>query len=488
MNPTDFEQLLGETGEIGYVEGVDSSLIHVSGLPGARLGEVVQIEGVGMGWIMALNEQAYVILLTSNQVTTGARVARTGKTLTMSVSEQLLGKVVDPLLTDLDITNGKAMSLDIDPPTLAKRTSASKPLRTGVSMCDLVIPISKGQRQLVIGDRKTGKTTFALAALLAQASEGTICIWVNIGKRAADIAKVVKFVTDNNLTKTVVIVNTRSSDPAGLIFIAPYAALTIAEYFRSLGKDTLVILDDMTNHARAYREISLLAKRFPGRNSYPGDIFNVQARIMERAGNFAVGESEAAITLLPIAQSVVGDLSGYIETNLMSMTDGHIFFDVEEFTKGRRPAINPFLSVTRIGHQTQSRMMKILGREVVSFLVEVQKLDEFMHFGAELSELSRSRLELGELIMTLFEQDTLETAPFEADAVILAALWAGYFKGMDKPKVKEKIAIVRSAYRTDAKHKKRVDDLVNGSSTFGDLIRSMEDNQDLIFAASVTGN
>lgn len=483
MRPTSFDSYLDKSGEIGHVARIDTSLIYLSGLPGARIGEIVVFEDGQKGWVLSLNEYVLVVTLSATNLKLGARAARTGQNLSIQVTEEVLGKSLDPLLTGIDAQGANQLIVDIDPPGIGSRVAITKPLRTGVTICDLIVPISKGQRELIIGDRKTGKTAFALNVIATQAKEGTICILAHIGKRAADIAATKEFIKEQGISDKVVTVDTRSSDPPGLIFLAPYTALTIAEYFRDQGKDTIVVLDDMTAHARAYREISLTAKRFPGRDSYPGDIFNAHARIMERGGNFAVGKNEAAITLLPIAQSVVGDLSGYIETNLMSMTDGHLFFDIDEFEKGRRPAINPFLSVTRVGHQTQSTLKRIMSREVVSFLVEVEKLEEFMHFGAELSELSRSHLELGELIMTLFEQRRLQIIPFEVDSVLLASLWAGHFKGMQTQKVKEKIHYVRTKYGKDAKHKQRIDKLIAESKTFGELIRAVDDNQDLIFAA-----
>lgn len=483
MLANSFDSYLDKSGEIGHVARIDTSLVYLTGLPGARIGEIVIFEDGEKGWVLSLNEHVLVVALSDGNLKLGARAARIGQNLSIQVTDKILGKSFDPLLTNFDAKEAKPLVVDIDPPGIGGRTAITKPLRTGVTICDLIVPISKGQRELLIGDRKTGKTAFALNVAATQAKEGTICILAHIGKRASDIAATKEFIDAQGISEKVVTIDTRSSDPPGLIFLAPYTALTIAEYFRDLGRDTLVVLDDMTAHARAYREISLTAKRFPGRDSYPGDIFNAHARIMERGGNYVVGGSEAAITLLPIAQSVVGDLSGYIETNLMSMTDGHLFFDIDEFEKGRRPAINPFLSVTRVGHQTQGTLRRIMSREVVSFLVEVQKLEEFMHFGAELSELSRSRLELGELIMTLFEQRRLQTIPFEVDCVILASLWAGHFKGIQKPKVKEKIDYVRAKYAKEAKHKERVDKLVAQSKTFGELIRAVEDNQDLIFAA-----
>ena len=245
-----------------------------------------------------------------------------------------------------------------------------RPMFTGMTLVDLMIPLGRGQRELVLGDRKTGKTQFLLQAALAQASVGTVCVYACIGKKKAEILRVKEFFAKEGILDKTVIVASSSQDSTGEIFTCPYTAMAVAEFFRDRGQDTLVLLDDMTTHAKFYREMSLLLRKFPGRDSYPGDIFHIHSKLLERSGNFVIkkdgNEMDVAITCLPAAETIQGDLTGYIQTNLMSMTDGHIYFDNELFFKGRRPAINPFISVTRVGYQTQTSLRKEMWAALVS--------------------------------------------------------------------------------------------------------------------------
>src|SRR3972149_299882 len=328
----DFNYFLDKLGEIGFVDRSVHSLVYVSGLPKVHPGEVVMFESQDLGQVLSLTpEEAEILVLTSSQIRVGSKVVRTGEHLQVEVGNGLLGRMIDPLGRPIDsarlVKSVESRSIDLTPPKLLERKLVEKSLDTGVSIVDLVIPLGKGQRELVIGDRKTGKTEFLFRTVVTQAFEGTVCIYAVIGQKQIDIKKLSEFFEEQKVMKNTVIIASSSSDPAGLIYLTPFTAMTVAEFFRDQGMDVLLILDDMTTHARNYREISLLAKRFPGRSSYPGDIFYLHAKLMERGGNFLLFKDldistktkispdqvkEVSITLLPVAEMVMGDFSGYI--------------------------------------------------------------------------------------------------------------------------------------------------------------------------------
>ena len=481
----DFQIYLDKTQEVGFVEQSFQTLTYVKGLPGAMTNEVVVFETGEAGLILSLlPEYIEVLLLSKTKVHVGTRVVRTGKELTIGISDNILGSTVDSLGIPIGISKSDKLgdtsggrenrAIDRTPPGINVRKNISKPFETGVSIVDLVVPLGSGQRELVIGDRKTGKTGFLLQNVLSQAKKGVICVYRAIAKKRLDIKQIQEFFEKNKITNNCVMVATSSSDPSGLVFLTPYTAMTIAEYFRDHGRDTLVILDDMTAHAKYYREITLLAKRFPGRSSYPGDIFYVHARLMERAGNFNVktdkGEREVAITCLPVAELVLSDLSGFIQTNLMAMTDGHIYFDIDLFNQGRRPPVNPFLSVTRVGRQAQTPLLRDLSRQLTSFLLHLEDLRQFMHFGAELSEKTRRELSLGDRLMAFFDQSTDSIVPMNINVIILSCLWGGYFRDYETAQMKRDLEFVISNYQKDEKYGQKINNLVRNINAFSELV------------------
>lgn len=481
----DYSYYLQSVGEIGFVEQSVGSLLYVSGLPTAHPREIVMFENGEIGQILALTkESAQVLLLGHSRAQVGSKVVRTGKYLEVPVSNDLLGKTIDPLGNIRSQTaatpNKKSQevtykNIEMRPPSISSRKVIESQLETGVAIVDLVIPLGKGQRELVIGDRKTGKSEFLLQTILTQAQRGTVCIYAMIGQKQMDILKLDDYFTKKGIRNNSIIVASSSSEPAGLIFLTPYTAMTIAEYFRDQGLDVLLILDDMTTHARTYREISLLAKRFPGRGSYPGDIFNIHAKLIERAGNFTKG----SITCLPVAESVLGDLSGYIQTNLMSMTDGHIFFDIELYNQGKRPAVNPFLSVTRVGHQTQSVLQRDLSGVVSNFLVAYEKMKQFMHFGAEVGESSRSTLALGQRVDAFLNQGTEITLSVDLNMFILALVWSGVWNDVDIPTMNAQTLKIIELYSRDQEYKKKIAQIISSSNQFMDLITAIKRDQNL---------
>lgn len=478
---SEFKILLDSTGEIGYVEEIHHSVVYASGLPDVRPEEVIVFENNELGVVLSI-ERDYVeiLLITSGDVKIGTKLARTNSRLLFPVGEGYLGRAIDPLGKPIDngpeIVIENKVPVDGFVPSIDVRENIVDPLETGVAMVDMVVPLAKGQRELVIGDRNTGKSQFLLQTLRMQAFKGSICIYALIGQKQIEIKRLIEYVKANKISDNVVIIATRSSDPSGIIFFTPYSAMTLAEYFRDQGKDVLLILDDLTTHARNYREISLLARRFPGRNSYPGDIFYIHSRLLERAGNFKTG----SITCLPGAESVMGDLSGYIQTNIMAMTDGHIFFDIDLYTKGRRPAVNPFLSVTRVGHQPQTPLQKDISRQLSSFLIQYEKMSQFLHFGAEVGENVKRTLDAGDKLLSIFNQSEDDIIPIGVNILLVGGLWAGFWKADTVEDTDQQAKKIVNKYLTDTQYKKRVDEFVSKQNKFLDLINTLRQNDSIL--------
>jgi len=477
----DFNYYLENVGEIGFVEQTVHSVVYVSGLPGVSHNEFLLFETGEEGQVFSLNKEYVEVLLFSNKsVQVGTKVVRTGKLLNVPVGQGILGRMIDPMGRPLDgkgeLKNVSLSVTDRTPPKIMARATPIKPMETGVSLVDIVVPLAKGQRELIVGDRKTGKTEFLLQTMLAQALNGAVCIYSVIGQKRADTLSLLKFFEDRKTMKNTVIVATSSSDMSGLIYLTPFSAMSIAEHFRDQGLDVLVVLDDMTTHARVYREISLLSRRFPGRSSYPGDIFYLHAKLMERAGNFKKG----SITLLPVAESIMGDLSGYIQTNLMSMTDGHIFFDIDLYNEGKRPAVNPFLSVTRVGHQVQTKLLKDVSREVTSFLVAYDRMKQFLHFGAEVGPQAKAILSLGAKVDVFFNQANFSSVNMSVNILILAGLWAGLWDEVETFNLKRSLERIILTYNTNETYQKEVGSLLAGFGQFSEIVTHLRREGDII--------
>lgn len=456
----------------GEVAAVAQGWVRLTGLSDASLNEIVIFENNALGYIISLHQDALdCILLTPTPVTRGMKVRLSGKQPEIPLSPDMLGSVVTPLGESLTHTLSAKTTLPIFHTVagLSSRSRIHRACFTGVKIVDLLLPLGKGQRELVIGDRKTGKTNFLLQAMRFQMEDGAIGIYAGIGKKKTDIKKVQAFFKAHNLDDRSLIVATSSDDPAGLIYLTPYTAMTIAEYFRDLGKDVILILDDLTTHARFYREISLIANRFPGRNSYPSDIFSVHAKLLERAGNFKRnGSSDVSITCLPVVETLQGDLAGYIQTNIMSMTDGHLLFDEELFAKNHRPAINPFLSVTRVGRQTQDDLQREVTNTVLTFLGKVEKLQSYTHFGAELKEDVRENLLKGEALTLFFNQERERSIDQYLSLFSFAQVWQRSWT--DASDVPAFLDTLYNAYMTSAPFQAEVYRIVSESISLQDLI------------------
>lgn len=474
-----FQEYLAATQELGIVQELKQSLIIATGLPSVKLFEQVLFESGETGQVIGLLETGIEILLFGrNTLHIGDQVVRTGERVTIAVGEGILGKTIDPLgrhaIGEPILGELELCPVDTRPPGIFSRAPIEQPLETGVSIVDLVVPLAKGQRQLVIGDRKTGKTLFLLQTIVHQARKGVICIYAAIGKRQLEIQQLNEYFVQQGIADKTVVIATGASDPAGLIFLNPYVAMAIAEYFRDQGKETIVVFDDLTTHAQFYRQITLLARRFPGRSAYPSDIFYTHSRLMERGGNFVTPQGNVPITCFPVVQSVLGDLSAYITTNIMSMTDGHIFFDTELFDQGRRPAVNPFLSVTRVGLGVQTPLLKDTSRQVTSYLVNYEKIKQYSHFGSEVSQSVRDQLSLGQKIFVLLEQSPEELIPVQISVYLLGLLWSGQWRDQELNEVKKHLREYHQQYVQDQKFQEQVDSLLNSVSTFTELVEKIK--------------
>src|SRR3989344_1574978 len=439
-----FNDYLNEIGEIGYVKEIRYSILYVAGLPTVKPSEIVLFESGEVGQVLSVDaEYAEVIIFSNSIIRVGTRVVRSNELYTLELSDELFERTIDPLGNDLWSKEAVVIHpkdkryIDSVPSGITERKSISDAFETGVSLIDLIIPLGKGQRELVIGDRKTGKTIFLLQAIATQVQRGTICIYGAIAKRPMEIRRIEEYLKANKLISKCIMVATSSSDPSGLIFMTPYAAMTIAEYFRDQGKDVLVILDDLSRHAQFYREITLLARRFPGRDSYPGDVF-------------------------------------YIHTNVMSMTDGHLFFDTDLFNQGMRPAINSFLSVTRVGLQAQSEIVRDVSRKLTSFLVRLEQLRQLLHFGVEISPEGKNTLALGGKINEFFKQPDGKKIPLAASLYIIAILWSGKWKEKNEGNVRNEADKIINRFLTDEGYRQRIERFISKFQKFDSLILELQ--------------
>ncbi len=472
---------INHVGEIGRVEEVKEFLVKVSGLAGAVIGEGVTFETGEHGRVMALEENlAEILVLSRLPVAPRTRVARTGTLLSVSCGTGVLGHTLSTLgysLTTrrLESVHPEKRMIELTPVGIWARKKVSRFFETGVPVVDLVVPLGAGQRELVIGDRKTGKTHFLLQTVLSQIDQGSICIWASLGKRKTEIKGIEEFLEGRKVLSKCVIIAADSHASPGEIYLAPYTAMTMAEYFRDRGNNVFLVLDDLTTHAKYFREISLLAGKFPGRESYPGDIFHVHSKLLERAGCFAVGGKEVTITCLPVAESIGGDITGYIQTNLMSMTDGHLSFDSEIFFEGRRPAINIFLSVTRVGRQTQTSLLRDIGRKILLTLKKYETAQRFLRFGPEVSDEIKKILQTGDALYAFFNQVGFFTTPVALSSVCVALIYSGLWDG----KKGEGLA---KTYRKDETFQKLVETVAGKANTLDELIKTAEKEKEKLLS------
>ncbi len=470
-----FDELLKETKEYGVVNEVKFPIIKCSGLPNVRSDDLVIFETGQHGYVTSLDQDKVEIVTFSRDIVRpGVKVVRTGERLSIPVDDRFLGKVVTPLIEpifhdDLKIDESvERRPVDIEPIKIDRRVRITRQLYTGVSLVDVMLPLGKGQRELVVGDRQTGKTWTLLNFMKTQVKLDSIVIYALIGKEKTEIARMKDFLTEAGMIKNVIVIATSSDDSPSLITLTPYSAMTMAEYFRDNGKDVLVILDDLTTHAMYHREISLLAMRFPGRDSYPGDVFFKHARLLERAGNYNVNGKEAAISCLSVAGTINNRLTGYIVSNLIGITDGHLLFDTELFNRGQRPSIDLFLSVTRVGKQTQHKIARALNRELMMMMSKYEEALDFSHFGAELSDEKKSLLARGEKVMTFFQQNYTQIIPHPVQVLILTMLYDEQLEDVSEEDIIKMRDAIVDKYNKEDGVRKQIDDLMENSQNFKD--------------------
>lgn len=482
-----FDDCLEQTKEYGLVEDIQHPIVMCSGLPGAKVNEIIVFEDDSVGQVLSLDEDTLEIITFSNvPINPGMRVARTNDKLFIPVGDTLLGKSIDPLgnaiLGDLDASQlNTRREIDIAPLKIDRRSRIKHQLQTGVSVIDSMLPLGKGQRELVVGDRKTGKTSFVLnTAKTIASSENSIVVYASIGKERSEVKRLHSIFEKELSEGRIVIVASSADQSPSLIDLTPYSAMTIGEYFRDSGKDVLVILDDLSTHAKFYREVALLGRRFPGRDSYPGDIFYKHARLLERAGNFKLSDNqEASITCLPIAETQDSTLTDYITSNLIGITDGHILFDAEAFNQGMRPAVDIFVSVTRVGKQTQSKLTREITGKALSLLKTYKDTITYQHFGAELSTDTKKLIDTGEKMYKFFEQNTDVSVTPQVQALFLTLIMEGSF---NRRRTSEMIGYrtkLLENYRADGGTKSKIDKLFE-SKNYKDYVDATEkDSSDL---------
>jgi F-type H+-transporting ATPase subunit alpha len=424
-----FNQLLRTTGEYGIAYQVSHPIVFIEGLPTVKTHEVILFETGQKAEVFAITRGKIEARVFSHEpITVGTKVTKTNTFLSVPVGPELLGQTIDPLGDPLDpaatfIKPKTYRDLDAKPVGISGRQKITHHLTTGIALLDLLIPLGRGQRELIIGDRKTGKTSLLLTTIKNQIHEGVIAIYAAIAKKKSDIKRIQEFLVQEKLMDRTIIVATSSYDSPSLIYQTPYAGMAIAEYFRDLGQHTILILDDLSTHAKFYRELSLLARRFPGRDSYPGDVFYIHSKLLERAGNFKhPTHGEVSITCLPVIEIVEGDFTGYISTNVMGITDGHIFLDSNIYYQGQRPAVNIPLSVTRVGRQTVDKLTRDVNKTLTAFLADFEKLQNLSHFGQELTDDVKKQLRIGELVNKFFNQPYQLTIPLTVQLVILSMI------------------------------------------------------------------
>ncbi len=479
-----FENLLSESGEYGVATEIRPPLVVLSGLASSHIGEIIVFETGEVGEVFMLErDQVQVQVFSSNPIKVGTRATRTNKTISVPVGDELLGKIITPLgdqkSAEQTYTRPTTeQEIDISAPGISERAKIDKPFFTGTAVIDMMIPLGCGQKELVIGDRKTGKTSFLLSTIKNQIKQqGTIAIYAAVSKQKSDIKKIQDFFVKEGLVDSTVIVATESDDSPSLIFLTPYSAMTIGEYFLAQGHNVLVVLDDLSTHAKFYREVSLLANRFPGRDSYPGDIFYTHARLLERAGNFKYKEGNRSLTVLPVAEIVEGDFTGYIATNLMGMTDGHIYFDSNVYYKGIRPAVNISLSVTRVGRQAQNDLTRSINRELTAFLALYDKMQNLSHFGAELSDTVKQVLSTGEVVYAFFEQPYKVVITLEVQIILFSMLWLKFFDKASKEDIGKYRDALSKAYQNPS-NKQLIDNFLQNSKTFNELLGKISQYRD----------
>jgi F-type H+-transporting ATPase subunit alpha len=437
--------------EVGTIVNVSTGIAVVSGLPGVGFDELVRFRGDIFGIAFNVDEDEVGIVLLGDywRLRAGDDVERTGRVMDVAVGDGLLGRVIDPLCRPLDgrgpVVAAERLPIERPAAAIMDRAPVTVPLQTGIKVIDALIPIGRGQRELILGDRQTGKTAIAIDTILNQRGKDVLCVYCAIGQRASAIAKAVATLREQDAMDYTVVMVTEGNDPPGLAYVAPYAATSVAEHFMERGRDVLIVYDDLTHHARAYRELSLLLRRPPGREAFPGDIFYIHSRLLERATHLGPELGNGSLTALPIIETEMQNMSAYIPTNLISITDGQIYLSPTLFQLGVLPAVDVGKSVSRVGGKAQRAAYRAVAGDLKLAYSQFEELETFARFGARLDDDNRRILEHGLRIRACLKQSEFSPVPVPAQVAVLLALTAGLFADVPIDRMTEAEQAVRKA-------------------------------------------
>ncbi len=432
-----------EVSEVGTVVEVGDGIARMTGLSKCQAQEMLEFPEGTYGIALNLEEETVgaIILGDYKHIKEGDTVKRTGRIMSVPVGDAMIGRVVNAIGAPIDgkgdIKTKTTYPLERVAPGVITRERVNRPLQTGIKAIDALIPIGRGQRELIIGDRQTGKTAVAIDAILNQKGQDVICVYVAIGQKESKVARLVAKLRDAGAMEYTIVVSAGASEPAPMSYVAPYAGVTIAEYFADQGKDVLVIYDDLTKQAWAYREMSLLLRRPPGREAYPGDVFYLHSRLLERACNLNKEHGGGSITALPIIETQAGDISAYIPTNVISITDGQIFLETDLFYRGIRPALNVGLSVSRVGGDAQIKPMKKVAGKLKLAMAQFREMEAFAQFSSDLDPETKKQIDRGRVLTELLKQPQYEPMPVEHQVVSIFAANNGFFDGKEIGEIKE---------------------------------------------------
>ncbi|AKB61752.1 alternate F1F0 ATPase, F1 subunit alpha [Methanosarcina mazei] len=437
--------------EVGTIMTVSTDIVTVSGLPSVGYEELVKFPGEVFGIAFNVDEKEIGVVLLGeySHLHAGDEVERTGRVMDVVVGEGLLGRVIDPLGRPLDgkgsVVSSKYLPIERPSAPIMDRAPVKVPLQTGIKVIDVLIPIGRGQRELILGDRQTGKTAIAIDTLLNQRDYNVLCVYCAIGQRASAVARAVATLREKGAMDYTVVVVTEGNDPSGLTYIAPYAATSIAEYFMEMGRDVLIVYDDLTNHARAYRELSLLLRRPPGREAYPGDIFYIHSRLLERATHLRKELGGGSLTALPIIETEAQNISAYIPTNLISITDGQIYLSPSLFELGILPAVDVGKSVSRVGGKAQLAAHRAVTGDLRLAYSQFEELEAFSRFGSRLDESTRKTIEHGRRIRIFLKQSEFDPFSVPEEIILLFALTERLFDSVPLDRMKDAEQTLRKA-------------------------------------------
>src|SRR5499425_458490 len=468
-----------DVAEVGSVVSIGDGIARLHGVDRAMAGEMIEFPHSVFGIALNLEEDSVgaVLLGEYTNIKEGDTVKRTGRIISVPVGEEMLGRVVNALGQPIDgkgpITSKRFAPIERLAPGVVDRQSVKEPMQTGLKAIDAMVPIGRGQRELIIGDRQTGKTAVAIDAIINQKDTGVICIYNAIGQKQSTIAQVVRTLEEHDAMRYTIVVAAAAADPAPLLYISPYSACTMGEYFRDSGRHALVVYDDLSKHAQAYREISLLLRRPPGREAYPGDVFYLHSRLLERAAKLNSEHGGGSLTALPIIETQAGDVSAYIPTNVISITDGQIFLESDLFHQGVRPAINVGNSVSRVGGSAQIKAMRQVAGTLRLDLAQYRELAAFAQFGSDLDKSTQAQLNRGARLVEILKQPQYDPLPVERQVAIIYAGTNGFLDNIAVPEVRnfesELYQFIETRYPrlfTDIRDRKQLDDeLKNGLNT-----------------------